>query len=506
MSLEAYFSPFRNNIVGGDLTLKSGDTEIPVLYADWTASGRLYLPVEEYLLQELGPYVANTHTETTLTGSTMTKAYHDAQKCIKSHVNADDNDVLICGGAGMTALINKFQRILGVKIPEQWQSRIEISEEEKPLVLITHMEHHSNQTTWNECAVTVVMIPPNDVGLPDLDAMRNILEQYKSRLVKIGSFTACSNVTGIKTPYYQMAQIMHEHEGLCFVDFAASAPYVDINMHPANPKQKLDAIFLSPHKFLGGPGSSGVMLFDKKLYTNKVPDQCGGGTVSWTNPWGEHSFFEDIAVREDGGTPGFLQTIKAALAMKVKDAMGVENIEKREIELTKILMEGLKEHPRINMLENNRKERLCIVSLYVVGMHFNLIVRLLNDKFGVQTRGGCSCAGTYGHILLGVDEETSQKITDQINQGDVTQKPGWVRISLHPTSTDEQAKFIVNAVKQVVDNAEEWSQDYSFKTCSGEFELREKPTYKSIDDFNPMGMARVAANGKEGKSLLSWFK
>lgn len=506
MSLESYFAPYRAGIVGNDLTLNSDGQTLPVLYADWTASGRLYQPVEDYLLHELGPYVANTHTETTLTGSTMTKAYHDAQHAIKRHVNADDNDVIICAGSGMTVLINKFQRILGLRIPEKWKERVEITEEEKPLVLITHMEHHSNQTTWNECAVTVVMIPPNKNGLPDLDAMREILVKYKDRAIKIGSFTACSNVTGIKTPYHAMAQIMHENGGLCFVDFACSAPYVDINMHPANPLQKLDAIFFSPHKFLGGPGSSGVMVFDKKLYKNKVPDQPGGGTVTWTNPWGEHRFFENIEVREDGGTPGFLQTIKAALAIKVKESMGVENIAQREKELTAILMNGLKEHPRISLLEDKQQQRLCIVSMYVIGIHYNLIVRLLNDKFGIQTRGGCSCAGTYGHILLGVDEETSHRITDQINEGDVTQKPGWVRISLHPTTTDAEARYVVDAVKQVVDNVEQWSQNYSFKTCSGEFERREKPKYKSIKDFNPLVTATVepAKNGKS--SLLSWFK
>lgn len=510
MSLEAYFAPYRAGIVGNDLTLQTETEEHQVLYADWTASGRLYGPVEDYLLHELGPYVANTHTETTLTGSTMTKAYHDAQQSIKRHVNADDNDVIICSGSGMTVLINKFQRLLGMRIPEKWQSRIEISEDEKPLVLITHMEHHSNQTTWNECAVTVVMIPPNKTGLPDLDAMREILKKYESREMKIGSFTACSNVTGIKTPYFEMSQIMHEFGGVCFVDFAASAPYVDINMHPANPLQKLDAIFFSPHKFLGGPGSSGVMVFDKKLYKNKVPDQPGGGTVTWTNPWGEHQFFDNIEVREDGGTPGFLQTIKAALAIKVKESMGVDKIAQREKELTAILMNGLKEHPRINLLEDKQQQRLCIVSMYVIGMHHNLIVRLLNDKFGIQTRGGCSCAGTYGHILLGVDEETSHRITEQINEGDVTQKPGWVRISLHPTSTDVEAQFVVDAVKQVVDNVEVWSKDYSFKTCSGEFERREKPSYTNINDFDPLANAVTAVPEQNRKgarpSLLGWFK
>ncbi len=503
MSLEQYFRPFREGIIGNDLTMEIEGRSQQVLYADWTASGRLYAPVENFISQALGPYVANTHTETTLTGTTMTHAYHEAQHIIKSHVNADDNDVIICAGAGMTVVINKFQRMLGLRVPEKWQERLEIAESEKPLVLLTHMEHHSNQTTWNECEVTVEIIQPDAQGLPDLDYMHQILEKYADRQVKIGAFTACSNVTGIKTPVHKMAEIMHEHGGLCFVDYAASAPYVDINMHPANPKQKLDAVFFSPHKFLGGPGSSGVLIFDKKLYQNKIPDQPGGGTVSWTNPWGEHKFFENIEVREDGGTPGFLQTIRAALAIRVKEAMTVEKIQAREKELTDYLLGQMSANPMINILESTRVDRLCIVSFYVLGLHHNLIVRLLNDRFGVQARGGCSCAGTYGHILLGVDQETSQRITNQIDGGDLTEKPGWVRVSLHPTNTDKEAEYLVHAINQVVENAEEWAQDYCFNTCSGEFEKRGVTReYVNLGQFDPL-----AESPKQKKAgLFSWLK
>jgi selenocysteine lyase/cysteine desulfurase len=500
MNLEHYFKDFRNGIIGNDLQVALNGTSRPVIYADWTASGRLYQPIENYMTDMIGPYVANTHTETTLTGTTMTHAYHEAQKIIKQHVNADDNDVLIAAGAGMTVVINKFQRILGLRIPEKWQERIKIPEQEKPVVFITHMEHHSNQTTWNACEVTVQMIKPKD-GLPDLDHLKELLVQFADRPLKIGAFTACSNVTGIKTPYHQMAEIMHDHGGLCFVDFAASAPYVDVNMHPANPKQKLDAIYFSPHKFLGGPGSSGILIFDKKLYQNKVPDQPGGGTVTWTNPWGEQCFFEDIEIREDGGTPGFLQLIRAALAVKVKDAMGVENIEAREKELRSLLMSELAKNPKVNMLQDNVEDRLCIVSFYVLGMHHNLIVRLLNDKFGIKTRGGCSCAGTYGHILLDVDQITSSAITSKIDSGDLTDKPGWVRVSFHPTSTNQDVLDVVDAINQVIENAESWSRHYSFKTCSGEFEPRKDHTeYLSIHDFDPMDHGN-----KHQKSWRDWF-
>jgi selenocysteine lyase/cysteine desulfurase len=501
MHLEKYFEPFRRGIVGHDLTMTINGKAQPIIYADWTASGRLYQPIEDYMNRVIGPYVANTHTETTLTGTTMTHAYHEAQQIIKKHVNADDNDVLIAAGSGMTVVINKFQRILGLRIPEKWQERIQIPENEKPVVFITHMEHHSNQTTWNACEVTVQMIRPNEQGLPDLDHLRELLHQFKDRTLKIGAFTACSNVTGIKPPYHEMAEIMHQHDGLCFVDFAASAPYVDINMHPANPKQKLDAIFFSPHKFLGGPGSSGILVFDKKLYKNKIPDQPGGGTVTWTNPWGEQRFFEDIEIREDGGTPGFLQLIRAALAVKVKEAMGVDNIEARERELCQLFMSELAKNKQVIMLEDRVQERLCIVSFYVLGLHHNLIVRLLNDKFGIQTRGGCSCAGTYGHILLDVDKITSHAITSKIDSGDLTDKPGWVRVSFHPTSTDEEVRTVANAIHQVIENAEAWSKDYRFNTSSGEFEPRNNnQSYLSISNFDPLGNYTNGA-----KKWRRWF-
>lgn len=491
MPLEQHFSKFRQHIIGQDLEHEINGIKQKIIYADWTASGRLYQPIEEYISHTLGPYVANTHTETNLTGSTMTLAYHDAQKVIKRHVNACDNDILITSGAGMTDVVNKFQRILGLRIPERMAEQVSFSDEDKPVVFITHMEHHSNQTTWYECDVTLEIVSSDENGLPSLESLTQLLEQYKDRKLKIGSFTACSNVTGIKTPYHQLAEVMHQHGGLCFVDFACSAPYVDIDMHPVNKAQALDAIFFSPHKFLGGPGSSGVLIFNKTLYKNKVPDHPGGGTVTWTNPWGEHSFFNNIEVREDGGTPGFLQCIRTALAIKVKDAMGTDNIAAREQELTEFVMGELNKNDQVNILEPAITERLAIVSFYVTNVHYNLVVRLLNDKFGIQTRGGCSCAGTYGHILLNVDHNTSQQITQQIDEGDYCEKPGWIRASFHPTTTNEEAKTVVEAINTLTDNIQQWSKEYRFNPATGDFEKQilseDVPqVYLGIDGFKAL--------------------
>ena len=467
--LASYFDKFRRNITGIDLEHEFCQGRRKIVYADWAASGRLYRPIESYISNTLGPYVANTHTETTLTGTVMTHAYHQAYDIIKSHVNAADEDVLLFAGFGMTAVINKFQRILGLRVPEKYIERIEPAGDERPLIIITHMEHHSNQTSWEECMCDVKIVRRKSNGLPDLNHLEEILKANASRKLIIGSFTACSNVTGIITPYYQMAEIVHRHGGYCFVDFSASAPYVDIDMHPENPQQKLDAIFFSPHKFLGGPGSSGVIIFDRSLYDNSIPDHPGGGTVLWTNPWGEHRFFDDIEIREDGGTPGFLQAIKASLSILLKEEMGVEKILASEHHLKDRMLQRLLAIPGVHVLEPEQSKRIGFISFYVPGIHHNLIVRLLNDCFGIQTRGGCSCAGTYGHVLLRINSRKSKEITDMIDHGDLSQKPGWVRISLHPTMTETEVDFIADALAEVVRDHEKMAADYQFDKHSGDF-------------------------------------
>ncbi|HLP17061.1 MAG TPA: aminotransferase class V-fold PLP-dependent enzyme, partial [Bacteroidota bacterium] len=430
MTLEHYFTPFRNNIVGIDQSFLSPSGEQKIVYADWTASGRLYGPIEHRMLEQFGPFVGNTHSEASVTGSLMTSAYHHAHTIIKRHVNAGADDALLFVGTGMTAGINKLQRILGVKAPEQFRSAIQLREEDTPVVFVTHMEHHSNQTTWYETLADVHVLAATEEGLVDVNDLRSAIEIYKHRRIKIGSFTACSNVTGIQTPYHTLASIMHDHGGIAIVDFAASAPYVAIDMHPADERERLDAIIFSPHKFLGGPGTPGVLILHKDLYTLKTPDQPGGGTVLWTNPWGEHRYLPDIEMREDGGTPGFLQAVKASLAVALKEEMGVDRIAGREQELRSQMFGRLRAIKGLHILAGHCEERLPVFSFYIRQLHYNMVVRLLNDRYGIQARGGCSCAGTYGHYLLHVDKEHSQRITNKIDHGDLSAKPGWVRISL----------------------------------------------------------------------------
>ncbi|RKS98397.1 aminotransferase class V-fold PLP-dependent enzyme [Flavobacterium sp. 123] len=467
--LENYFEQFRNNIIGVNQEFPTPYGQKKIIYTDWTASGRLYRPIEEKLMNEFGPFVANTHTETTVSGTAMTKAYHKARGIIKQHVNAAIDDVLITDGTGMTGVVNKFQRILGLKIPENLNEFMHLPTEKKPIVFISHMEHHSNQTSWLETIADVEVIPSDEDGLFSLENLALLLDKYKDRALKIASITSCSNVTGIRTPYHQAAKLMHNHNGVCFVDFACSGPYVKIDMHPEDSESYLDAIFFSPHKFLGGPGTSGVLVFNKKLYNNMIPDCPGGGTVSWTNPWGEHKYIDNIEDREDGGTPGFLQVIKTALAIQLKEKMGIENILKREHEIVDYVFSALGNVSNIKILAGQHRDRLGVISFFVEDLHFNLGVKLLNDKFGIQTRGGCSCAGTYGHFLLHVDQETSHQLIDEISLGDLIRKPGWIRMSIHPTTTNAEIEFVCNGIKALAENHKTWALDYDYNKETNEF-------------------------------------
>jgi selenocysteine lyase/cysteine desulfurase len=478
--LEKYFDQFRRNIIGIDQNIMTPYGSKKLVYADWIASGRLYAQIEKKLSEEIGPMVGNTHSESTATGKAMTDAYHLAQRIVKQHVNANDNDILIFTGSGMTSAIAKLQRLLGLKVPEQainfctyahgnYNSCKDIPNDKRPVVFLTHTEHHSNHTSWFETLAEVVVLEPSADLTVNPDTLRKEIVKYKDRPLLIGSFTACSNVTGYFPPYYELAKIMHEYHGYCFIDFAASAPYVDIDMHPADKQCQLDAIFFSPHKFLGGPGSAGVLIFSKELYKNDIPDSPGGGTVKWTNRWGGYSYITDIEIKEDGGTPGFLQGIKAALAVKLKESMSARKIYQREKELIDLTFNELSNINNLHLLASDIRDRLGVFSFYVDNIHHNLFTSLLNDHFGIQVRGGCSCAGTYGHFLLNVDFKMSKEITDRIDAGDLSMKPGWIRLSLHPTMTDDELLFISNAIRQTIQNSEEWKIDYCYDSHTNEF-------------------------------------
>ncbi len=468
-SLEKYFQKYRDNTIGYNYEINTPSGIKKLIYADWIASGRLYAPVEKRISEFIGPFVANTHTESNATGTLMTEAYHFSREVIKKHVNASEDDILITTGFGMTAAIVKLQRILGLKLCGKLMGSDCIDSSQRPVVFITHMEHHSNQTSWYETTADVVIIEPDRNMLVDLNDLEDKLKKYADRKIKIGSFTACSNVTGVHTPYYEMAKLMHKYNGLCFIDFAASAPYEPIDMHPSDDEARLDAVFFSPHKFLAGPGSSGILIFHKSLYHSKSPDQPGGGTVEWTNPWGEYQYINDIEVREDGGTPGFLQCMRAAFAILLKEQMHPQKMILREKELLNTTFCEFKKLPKLRILAENLENRLGVISFYIEDSHYNLIVKLLSDRYGIQVRGGCACAGTYGHYLLEVSHEKSKNITSLISSGDLSQKPGWVRLSLHPMMTDLELSCILNAIQEIAIYYDKWKSDYHYDKKKNEF-------------------------------------
>ncbi len=511
-ALENFFSKFRKNIIGHQQTFESPFGKKEIIYADWTASGRAYEPIEEYLQNKIMPFVANTHTETTITGTLMSKAYEEAKIIIKQHVNANSDDVLIFCGSGTTHAINKLQRILGLRMPGRMMDYVKtepLEELLKPVVFVTEMEHHSNQLSWLETVATVEIIKCGENGNVDLEYFRNLLEQYKHHKTKIAAVTACSNVTGIQTPYHEIAKLVHEYGGLCFVDLACSAPYININMHPKEKGAHLDAIYFSPHKFLGGPGTPGVLIFNKKMYNNTVPDQPGGGTVVYSNPWKVHEYITNIEQREDGGTPPFLQGIKAAMCIRLKEEMGVENILKREEEILQIVFNRFSKIKQVEILEGHIKKRLGVIAFIVKGAHYNLIVKLLNDRFGIQTRGGCSCAGTYGHKLLRVDEATSYEILHSIRAGDLLCKPGWVRLSVHPTISNIDIEFIMDSIESTALHFREWMKDYVYNPASNEylfkgFEAEEQGVVN--DWFNPSAWSKSGATELTGAGTISFQK
>ena len=483
--MEQYFFKYRLGIAGQNRSIHTPDHDsIPLIYADWTASGRIYMPIEKRMQKKIYPFVANTHTDTNYTGSKMTYAYNKAREIIKKHVGASNKDVLISSCSGMTGVINKFQRILGLKLHESFKEYVHIEEEDIPVVFITHMEHHSNQTSWIETIADVVIVPPDDKGLVSIENFKKVFEKYAYRKTKIAAITSCSNVTGIMTPYMDIAELIHKYKGYCFVDFACSAPYVSINMHPKNSSTEryLDAIYFSPHKFLGGPGTTGILIFNQKLYSNSIPDHPGGGTVDWTNPWGGRRYIEDIETREDGGTPAFLQTIKAAMSMQLKEEMGVKNIQQREKNIMDIFWVQLGKIPNLHILAQEHKERLGIISFYIDELHYDLGVKILNDRFGIQTRGGCSCAGTYGHYLLNVTKEHSKNITDLINSGNCSTKPGWIRLSIHPTHSNHEINYIIDSLKQLSKHHKEWGKKYTTNNTTGDIKHEEEESVLKLEE------------------------
>jgi len=497
------FEYLRNQLIGADADIGTPFGRRLMVYGDYTASGRCLALVERYL-QNLQRIYANTHTEDDITGRSMTSLLESAEHHIKSSVNAGPHGRIIATGTGATGAIDKFQQLIGVALspatrqklelllerfigPERERQFREFIREHQPVVFVGPYEHHSNEISWRQNLATVVPVElAADGGVDLADLERKLRDpKYRDRMC-IGSFSAASNVTGMISPVHEIACLLHAHGAMACFDYAASAPYVTIDMNPPDNSgydgdPSLDAIFISPHKFLGGPGSSGILVFNSQLYHRELPPSVSaGGTVDYVGPTSQ-DYFEEIEEREKPGTPGVLQTLKAALAFQVKDHLKTERIMAREHELLHRAFERWIANPRVEILGNQDPDRRVGIISFNIGdgrgryLHPKFATTLLNDLFGIQTRAGCSCAGPYGHRLLNIGAEMSEKYRQWIRKGYSGVKPGWCRVSLHYVMDDLEFGYILDAVDFVAEHGLRFLPLYDFDLRTGAWQHKTDP-------------------------------
>jgi selenocysteine lyase/cysteine desulfurase len=503
------FEFLRDQLIGADARINTPFGERLMVYADYTASGRCLALVERYL-QNLQRIYANSHTEDDITGRSMTNLLEEAERHIKKSVNAGPDGRIVSTGTGATGAIDKFQQIIGVALPPATRQKLDtllrkcmgperaatfrdFIGEHQPVVFVGPYEHHSNEISWRENLSTVVPVGLADDGGIDLDDLERLLQDpaYQDRM-RIGSFSAASNVTGMRSPVHEIACLCHKYGAMACFDYAASAPYVSIDMNPRDHDYdgdpSLDAVFVSPHKFLGGPGSSGILVFNSRLYHRELPPcVSAGGTVDYVGPTCQ-DFIDNIEEREKPGTPGVLQTLKAALAFQVKDYLTVERIEEKENRYLQETFSRWQTHPRIEILGNQDPDRrIGVISFNLKCaddriLHPKFATTLLNDLFGIQTRAGCSCAGPYGHRLLNISEEMSQRYRDCIANGYSGIKPGWCRVSLHYVMDELELEYIHDAVEFVAEHGSAFLSLYDFDLCTGSWQHKTDPV--KLEEFS----------------------
>ncbi|MBD0292189.1 MAG: aminotransferase class V-fold PLP-dependent enzyme [Jiangellaceae bacterium] len=461
----------RRGVIGADQVIDGPFGSRPVIYADYTASGRSLSFIEDFLRERVLPMYANTHTEASGTGLQTTVLREDARRLVRDALGGNDDTVVVFCGSGATAAVDRMVGVLGLRSTAD-RRRSSVPAAERPVVFTGPYEHHSNDLPWRESIADVVRIPADADGHIDIDVLRAELVGHAARPLKIGTFSAASNVTGILTDVRSVARLLHRYGALSFWDYAAAAPYVEIDMNPADdPEAYLDAIFVSPHKFVGGPGTPGVLAARRELFHNAVPVVVGGGTVAYVNQF-EHRYLAEPAHREEGGTPAIVESIRAGLVFQLKDAVGPALIQAYETDFVRRAIGAWRAHPQIEILGNPAADRLAIVSFEIRRpqgrrLHHNFVVAALNDMFGIQARGGCSCAGPYGHLLLHIDLDTSHQYEHEILHGCEGIKPGWTRLSFNYFIGEGVFRYIVAAVELMASFGYRLLPEYTFDPYTG---------------------------------------
>ena len=454
-------------------------------YFDQTASGLPFAPIEDLILSEVLPFMANTHTEASYTGRLMTRLYREAHKKVRTALNASKDDAVIFTGSGATGAINKLIACMGLRIPDTLQDQFgcaaKIHDTARPLVIRSRMEHHSNDLPWQESIGLTEYVGYDKQGRIDWRELDRILSlpEHRDRSLKLGTFSAASNVTGILADPDELARVMHAHGGYAFFDYAAAAPYVDIDMHPdPDDETRKDAVFISVHKFVGGPQTPGVLAANRALFMTDVPAEPGGGTVLYTSPWA-YKYLDDVEHREEGGTPPIVQVIRAGLVFDLKEMIGVPRIEAVEHHFVRRAISAWREDARIRILGDLDAPRIGIVSLILDSgaLHHNLAVRMLNDLYGIQVRGGCMCAGTYGHDLLGIGQAQSESIRCALDDGDVGAKPGWLRCSFSPATSEGEFRVLLDAIPHIAQHWRKYAEDYTMDLDTAEWHHRKDPKH-----------------------------
>lgn len=426
----------RDGVIGEGVMIPGDNGDVPLVYADYVASGRALRQVEDFIASHVLPFYANTHTESSFCGGYSTRLREEARAEIARLTKADECAVIFAG-SGATAGLNRLVSLLGV------------DQAENAVVLVGPYEHHSNLLPWRETSAKVIEIPEADEGGPDLAVLEKTLIEHRSADLLIGSFSAASNVTGIITDADAVTRLLKQHGALALWDYAGGAPYLTIDMATGSDAQK-DAVVASAHKFPGGPGASGLMIVRENIVKRTTPTWPGGGTVKFVSPWG-HDYLDDLVEREEAGTPNVIGDIRAALVFMVKDAIGQAQIETREAELNAMALQGWSDNPRLALLGVDHPHRLPIFSILVSDANGDTVeagefTKALSDRYGIQARGGCACAGPYGHRLLGVSHDVSDGLRCEVLAGNDDVKPGWVRLNFSYLIDDETARYIIDSV------------------------------------------------------------